>query len=107
MGKTKLLPRGVVSGRTATPKLPFDADGDGMNANRASWADAAIQQFMLVTGVEKEDALCDLFIDLAHWADRNGQDFPNELRRAQDHYRSETMNVNVVTGRQFDGVSIR
>lgn len=65
-------------------------DPDGMNEERAEWADAAVSAFQAETRVDLEDALCDLLADLMHWSDRNGFDFDNELRRARDHYDEET-----------------
>ncbi|MCZ2341348.1 MAG: hypothetical protein LC104_06070 [Bacteroidales bacterium] len=73
-----------------SPALP--PDPDGMNDRRAEWAGHAIASFRSATGADEADAVCDLIADLMHWCDRNGQDFGDELSRAQDHYAAETGN---------------
>jgi 8-oxo-dGTP pyrophosphatase MutT (NUDIX family) len=78
-------------------------DPENMNDERADWADAAIQEFMEETGVDLDGALCDLLADLAHWADRNEQDFRAQLARAADHYYAETSGK----GKQLDGTDGR
>jgi hypothetical protein len=65
-------------------------DTDGRNLDRASWASACIKLFMRTTGVDEEDAVHDLITDLAHWCDRKGMDFNQELRLAAMHYADET-----------------
>jgi hypothetical protein len=69
-------------------RLPPDTDG--MNGNRSQWAKAALQAFMSETGVEYEDALCDLLCDLMHLSDRAPFDFEDALERARAHYAAET-----------------
>jgi hypothetical protein len=56
-----------------------------MNRDRADWAREAIEAFESATGVDREDALCDLLGDLMHWAAQNGFDFDHELQRGRDH----------------------
>jgi hypothetical protein len=82
------------------PKRKLPKDPDNMNGNRAGWAEAAILTFEAETKVDREDALCDLIADLAHWCDRNKMTLANEIRRAMGHYEAETEGG----GRQFDGV---
>jgi hypothetical protein len=59
------------------------------NAERAGWADEALQAFIARTGVDCEDSLADLLADLMHWADKSGLSFTGELRRARFHYAVE------------------
>lgn len=66
------------------------ADPEGMNDERANWAEHAIQKFIEITGTDKEDALTDLLANLMHWADRNGADFKQALMMAEMHYEAET-----------------
>ena len=65
-------------------------DPEGMNDDRSSWAQTAIDAFMAETGVDEEDAIGDLVADLMHWCDRNGYSFPAELNRGRWHYDEET-----------------
>lgn len=69
---------------------PLPADPEGMNDDRALWADAAIRAFMDVCRTEFEDSLGDLLCDLMHWADRAGFQFDLALERARCHYEAET-----------------
>lgn len=69
---------------------PLPPDADGMNFDRASWADKAISAFRAATGTDREDALSDLLADLMHWADRAGYGFDEALDRARSHYEAET-----------------
>jgi hypothetical protein len=69
---------------------PLPPDPDGMNFDRASWADKAISAFRDATGTDREDALGDLLADLMHWADRTGYGFDEALDRARGHYGAET-----------------
>ena len=69
---------------------PLPPDPDGMNFDRASWADQAISAFRGATGTDREDALSDLLADLMHWADRAGYGFDEALDRARAHYEAET-----------------
>ncbi len=71
--------------RSSLPPNP-----DGMNFDRASWADKAITAFRDATGTDIEDALSDLLAHLMHWADRAGYGFNKALDRARGHYEAET-----------------
>lgn len=66
------------------------ADPDGMNDNRAGWAERAVAAFQYATMADDEDALSDLLADLRHWTDRNGQDWQAQLDRAMRNYEAET-----------------
>jgi len=66
------------------------SDPEGMNDNRAAWANIAMRAFQAATGTEDEVALGDLLTDLMHWSDRNNYDFEAALCRAQGHYEAET-----------------
>lgn len=81
----------------ASGETDYANDPDGQNDERASWADVAIQAFIKRTRTDKEDALCDLFCDIAHWCDLNDMSFQTELNRARYHYQAEAPN-----GSQFD-----
>jgi hypothetical protein len=59
------------------------------NAERASWADEALQAFIARTNCDCEDSLADLLCDLMHWADQAGLSFTRELGRARYHYAAE------------------
>jgi hypothetical protein len=72
----------------APRRLP--PDPEGMNDERASWADEVLQRFRALTGTDYEDALGDLLCDLMHWSDRNNFDFGLALQRAEGHYEAET-----------------
>ena len=80
--------------KMAKKKLVLPADPDGQNAERAEWAEMAIEQFENTTGTDREDALADLLCDLRHWADRNGLDWDAELNVAMGRYDEETTEVN-------------
>ena len=80
-------------------KLRLPKDPEGMNGERAEWADRAIAAFRRATRSDKEDAVCDLIADIAHWCDRNDTDLASEIRRAKLHYSEEAPN-----GKQFDGL---
>ena len=71
-------------------------DPDGKNDHRAGWADKALVAFQTITEADSEDVLSDLLTDLMHWSDRiqmmDGASFENELERAREHYKVETMN---------------
>jgi hypothetical protein len=69
---------------------PLPPDPDGMNFDRASWADKAISAFREATGADRDEALSDLLADLMHWADRTGYRFNEALDRARSHYEAET-----------------
>jgi hypothetical protein len=76
-------------GNKAKPS-PLPPDPDGMNFDRASWADKAISAFREATGTDREDTLTDLLADLMHWSDRAGFGFDEALDRAREHYGAET-----------------
>lgn len=65
-------------------------DPEGMNDERTSWAERAINTFIEATGTDREDALPDLLANLMHWADREGTDFNANLETARMHYEAET-----------------
>ena len=69
---------------------PLPPDRDQFNANRARWADVALNEFQRLTGADTGDAVSDLLADLMHWCCRSGQDFEAELQRAREHYDCET-----------------
>lgn len=71
-----------------TRNLP--PDPDGMNDNRALWAEDALAAFMASTGTDEDDAVADLLADLMHYCDFNGLDFEAELARAERNYQGET-----------------
>lgn len=79
---------GPLSAFRIPPDLP--PDPDGMNDDRAAWAETALAAFIAATGTGREDALPDLLCDLMHWADRAGYDFETARERARDHYTAET-----------------
>ena len=78
-------------------RIPIDPEG--MNENRAEWAQEAIDVFIVNTRADLGDAVCDLMADLGHWCDRNGMDLAAEIRRGAMHYQAEAPN-----GHQFDGL---
>jgi len=69
---------------------PIPLDPDGMNDQRAAWAEQAIRTFEEATGCDREDALRDLLTNLRHWCDRNGIDYAHESARAETNYQSDT-----------------
>jgi hypothetical protein len=86
------------------PEIPFfniepvviPPDFDGRNLDRASWASACIKLFMKITGCDEEDAVHDLITDLAHWCDRKGMDFNEELNHAANMYNEETSSAPMI-----------
>lgn len=79
-------------------QLFLPPDPEGMNADRADWADDAIRAFASVTnmdsaGEDDQTILTDLLGDLMHWCDRAGIDFHNRVGMARMHYEEETNNV--------------
>ena len=68
-------------------------DPEGMNDDRAEWANAAIKEFMRVCRTDEEDAPGDLIADIMHWCDRKGIDPIATLERAKSHYQEETLNI--------------
>jgi hypothetical protein len=70
-------------------------DPDGMNNDRAAWAELAIDALgaatnMVTAGESRETMLGDLLADLMHWCDRNGVDFNFKLEGARMNYEEET-----------------
>jgi hypothetical protein len=61
------------------------------NADRAAWANAAMDLFRQLTGCDEEDALCDLLCDLMHWSLQQDFDFTAALDRARHHYDAELL----------------
>lgn len=88
--------------RVQQPHPPVPPDPEEMNDERADWASNAIEAFRDATRTDIEDAVCDLLSDLAHWCDRNGQDFSHQLWRAINHYDEETGD----DGKQFSRITI-
>lgn len=80
---------------------PDDDDPEEMNDDRAKRAATAIRAFRKATRTDPEDALADLLCDLAHWCDREGISFDEELNRAMGHYPEEAPN-----GKQFERIEI-
>lgn len=78
-----------------TKALP--PDPEGRNASRARSAGVALEEFHHQTGADVEDAVSDLLANLMHWCDRAGQDFQQQLRRAEGHYAEETCSMSVET----------
>jgi hypothetical protein len=74
------------------PKLP--PDPEGLNEDRADWADQALEAFGQASGgdylEDPRSNLVDLLCDLRHWADRNDIDFSAALRMSEVHYHEET-----------------
>lgn len=84
-------------------RIPPDPEQE--NNNRAEWAQEAIDAFEAATGTEPGDAIADLLCDIAHFCDRNREEygtFADALRRAMLHYDPETNGK----GKQFNGISI-
>jgi hypothetical protein len=75
---------------TKPRKLP--PDPDGKNDERAGWARGALRNFQGRTGVDDEDAICDLLANLMHLCDRQPEfgKFKTQLARARQHYEWET-----------------
>ncbi len=71
----------------ASKKIP--PDPDGMNDQRAEWADIALKAFLAACPDDEETALPDLLCNLRHWADRNGIDFDLKLRSSTRCYEEE------------------
>lgn len=66
---------------------PFHEPGEVTNAQRAEWAQSAINAFRDATRADEEDALADLLCDLLHlYGDER---FDNDLRRGRGHYAVE------------------
>lgn len=70
-------------------------DPEGMNNDRAIWADAAIRTFAAKTnmdtaGEDDDTILGDLLGSLRHWCDRHGVDFDTCAARGAEYYFFET-----------------
>lgn len=70
--------------------MTLPPDPENMNDARAEWADFALSHFIANTGVDREDALSDLLVDLMHLCDRTEFDFNVQLERARLDYSAET-----------------
>lgn len=65
-------------------------DAQPINAQRASWAAAALMTFAGLTGSDiGPEALHDLLCDLGHWADAKGIDFAEAIERAAATWSDE------------------
>src|SRR5580765_3673833 len=77
---------------TTKPQLP--PDPDGMNDDRAAWADECIYLMSELTGCEPgQEALGDLMCNLFHWGDRNGitpDEMVNLFMNRKQMYHEET-----------------
>lgn len=76
-------------------RLLLPPDIDGMNDERAEWAEAAVAAFAEATNMRdagEDDAtvLADLLADLLHWCDRRRVDFDAALQRGRGNYGAET-----------------
>lgn len=58
-------------------------------AQRAHWADEALQVFMARSGYDCEDSLAGLLAALMHWTDRSGQSFREQFYSASFDYAVE------------------
>jgi hypothetical protein len=69
-------------------------DPDGMNRQRAQWAETAVRAFRAETRSDDCDALADLLCDLMHACDARGDapgwHFAMALAHAEKHYAAET-----------------
>ena len=68
------------NGESAGRIIDLSADPEGMNDDRAKWAQVALDAFQGETGTDDGDRLADLLCDLMHWANRNGMGFAYELQ---------------------------
>jgi hypothetical protein len=59
------------------------------NAKRAERAGLCIEEYVGLTGCEREHVLGDLLCDLMHWAQRERFDFNAALQRASAHFEAE------------------
>lgn len=60
-----------------TYRPPLPPDPDGLNGDRADWAERALEAFMEATGTDPCDAISDLVADLLHLCDRKGDTYGN------------------------------
>lgn len=72
----------------STTQLP--PDPEGMNDQRAEWAEDCLSHFMGLTNCEREEAPGDLIANIMHWCDRNGMEFDSVVTGARMHYEAET-----------------
>lgn len=77
-----------------TIPAPGALDRDGVNRNRAEWAQQALSYFQRVTGTDDDYAMSDLLGDLMHLARADGKNFAVELARACYHFACETHGEN-------------
>lgn len=91
------------------PRIKLPADPEGQNNDRAEWAEEAIEAFRIETGCDLDTAVYDLLCDLAHYCDRHGLSFADELSHAKKHYNDETAAYGKTrrkSGEQFDRVTV-
>ena len=81
---------GVTQTEEASMTKTLPADPDGMNYQRAQWAESALAEFQYRSYTDSESAFADLLCDLMHLADHNGWDFEAEMKRGRMHYEAET-----------------
>ncbi len=79
------------------PTKPLPPDPQKQNATHARHAAAALAAFQRQTGVDLENLVSDLLVDLMHWCDRKGPKFHEELRRALNYYATETAAPSTTT----------
>jgi hypothetical protein len=69
-------------------------DPEGMNDDRAEWADDVLRRFASITDMhflkDQPELVSDLIADIHHWCDRNGVDFDQSVANAAGHYIAET-----------------
>lgn len=79
-------------------KAALPADPEGMNDQRATWAEAALVTFATQTNqrmpVDNREIVAVMLADLMHWCDRNGMSFDDRLENARMHYAEETLDVD-------------
>lgn len=64
-------------------------------------AQTILEQYTKRAGLDFEDGVWGLLVDIAHWCDQNDTDFETELRVAASHYADETEG----RGAQLDDIS--
>jgi hypothetical protein len=67
----------------------FGADSTQVNQQRTESAEEALRAFRVLTGVDEEDQLSDLLINLQHWAQQKNYDFSAALTKAKNFYLAE------------------
>lgn len=69
-------------------------DPEGMNDDRADWADDVLRRFANITDMhflkDQPELVTDLITNLHHWCDRNDVDFDQSMESATMHYTEET-----------------